>query len=152
MEGLTVVSVLKNYTKPIGSIGENVDYSRVEDGDAVISGSLASLENKYGTAGLVVTVAEPIPLLEGEPSVRKVVQGLSEVVLRELRGGLSFRQRRVLFRLELDCDGMRWAERAGAVSEQNKRGDAELQHFCREHTGGWRSIFKLRGIYMRRRK
>ena len=41
----------------------------VKDGDAFVSGSFTTLENRYRTSRLVVAVAESVPLLESEPSV-----------------------------------------------------------------------------------
>ena len=148
MMSITVVSGLQNDAKSIGSIGKNINDASVKDGDEFVSGSFTTLENKYRTSRLVVAVAEPVPLLESEPSVGKMVKWLSEVVLWELRGCLSFGQRRLLFGLEFDCDGMCWTECTSAACKYEESGDTECGDFYRPRTGELQGVLRaVRHLY-----
>ena len=129
----TVISVLQYDAEAVSCVSEDVNDAGVEDRNPLVAGTLPSLEDNDGSAGLVVPIVEPVPLLPGMSRIGEVVQRLSEIVLGELGGALAFGNRGGPSGSQLHC---KWVHRGERPHLAHGKRDRAKKEETRPHLGG----------------
>jgi hypothetical protein len=76
--------MLENYAEPTCGIGEDIDNPGVEEGKTILSTRFATVKYDDWATRFVMSIGEPVALLEGVASLVEMVEWLLEPVLLEL--------------------------------------------------------------------